>query len=158
MDDIFSYLKEEEDLAESGLKELVDGFREKTREEVFDEVKLDCDRLRGYLKKQSALLLDHLKDQGGITAQLKDTVKERDELFADMDNLVMVHVDEPGYQEYLANLLQRSKNYFYASETLYGKLKEVLPKQNLYEINENLRVVIHSDVGFNSLQTPSAPQ
>jgi hypothetical protein len=154
--DVFAYLQEEQALVLSSLKELVQNFSDKSREEVFDEVKLVCDKLRAYLKKYAVLVLDELEEMKFESPSLKETKERRDQLLGDLENLVMVHVDEPGYRDYLANLLEVSQDYFDTSNRLSKKLSETLPKATLDKLNEKLRTIIHSDVGFNSLQTPEA--
>jgi hypothetical protein len=152
--DIFDYLKEEEELIQADLSDLVKNFPQKTRETVFDEVKLVCDKLRGHCKKQAVLLLDKIQTENGFAANLESTRRSKDKLLSELENLVMVHVDEPGYREYLANILHCAEDYFAVSRQLYAKLKGSLSNKQLEAINSDLRTVIHSDVGFNSLQTP----
>ncbi|PWU00400.1 MAG: hypothetical protein C5B53_04120 [Candidatus Melainabacteria bacterium] len=151
---VFNYLKEEQDFVIANLRELVKNLPDKNREEVFDEVKLICDKLRGYFKKQSSLLLDELENKGEYSGLIKKTKKTHDRLFDDLENLVMIHVDEPGYRSYLANLLKDCEIYFSASDELFAKLAQTLPKPALKRINEKLSKIIHSDVGFNALQAP----
>lgn len=155
--DIFDYLKEEQDMVRKSLKELVDDFSETTREKLFDDVKAALDKLRGYCKKQSVLLVDEIGNLKG-PANFQATKLKRNKLLEDLDNLVMVHVDEPGYKEYLMHLLSFAEEYFDASARLYEELEDRLPKELHDKINENLQTVIHSDVGFNSLQTAVAPR
>jgi hypothetical protein len=154
MDDVFKYLREEQAFILSGLKELVQSFPEKTREEVFDEVKLVCDKLRGYFKKQATLLLDELENRNEYSGLIKKTEKTHDRLSGDLENLVMIHVDEPGYRSYLANLLKDCEMYFSASDELFAQLGTTLSKPVLKRINEKLSKIIHSDVGFNVIQSP----
>lgn len=156
MDAVFKYLKEEQAFVLSNLQELVQNFRDKSREEVFDDVKLICDKLRGYFKKQSTLVFDELENENEYTGYIKKAKKTHDRLFDDLENLVMVHVDEPGYRSYLANLLKDCEMYFSASDELFDKLAGSLPKQVLKRINEKLTNIIHSDVGFNAIQAPDA--
>jgi hypothetical protein len=150
--DIFDYLKEEQEMVRKSLKDLVDDFSETTREKLFDDVKAALDKLRGYCKKQSVLLVEEIGALKGL-ASFEATKQKRVKLLEDLDNLVMVHVDEPGYKEYLMHLLSFAEEYFEASAKLYEELTDRLPKELHDKINQNLQTVIHSDVGFNSLQT-----
>lgn len=153
--ELFSYLREEEQMAKSSLEDLIKGFGVRNREEVFDEVKAVLDRLRGYIKKQSVLLLDRIVDLDGVeTALLKGTTSKRDQLLAEVGNLVMVHVDEPGYLSYLTALLERTEDYFNNSDKLYAELQKSLPKEGLDKLNDMVTDAVHSDVGFNSLPAP----
>src|SRR6516162_4714567 len=98
MDDVFKYLKEEQAFVVASLKELVQNFPEKNREEVFDDVKLVCDKLGGYFKKQATLVLDEVENDNEYPGLIKKTKKTHDRLLDDLENLVMIHVDEPGYR------------------------------------------------------------
>jgi hypothetical protein len=155
---IFKYLEEEEDITESKLAELVKNFTQETREEIFDGVKLICDLLRGHGEKQTSLLLAKIPKQdakNGCQALIEETVKARDLVTSEIGNLVMVHVDEPGYKEYLANLLRCAQNYFKKSKSLYARLPTILSPELIKSIDEDLTMTIHSDVGFNTLQEKS---
>jgi hypothetical protein len=156
---IFDFMREEEDITVKRLQELVKDFFVETREEGFDKVKLILDILQGHCDKQKALLLDKLPEldkSDTCKRALADTIEARDNLIAEIGDLVMVHVDEPGYKEYLVKLLRTTQNYFDVSKKLYKTLQETLPKESIKSLDEGLTAMIHSDTGFNTLQeTPS---
>jgi cell division septum initiation protein DivIVA len=149
--DIFEYLRDEERLILDKLQDLVHNFGTKSRETVFDDVKLMCDKLRGYSRKQTVLLLDKIEGKNDQYAtELKETEKQRNKLSEELDNMLMVHVDEPGYKEYLSNILRYMQTYAEASDSLYRALERAKPPE-IGIIDNNLQTAIHSDVGFNSL-------
>jgi hypothetical protein len=149
---IFEFFEEEEELIEKKLGDLVSSFTEDTREEIFDDVKLILDLLKGHCDKQKAALLDKIAEFDGCKQSIEETVKARDLVIAQIGDLVMVHVDEPGYKEYLVDLLKRVQSYFKISETLYKALQNSLPEASIKSLDEAFTSMIHSDVGFNSLQ------
>jgi hypothetical protein len=150
----FDYLDEEANLIEGKLADLLLQMNEKSREQVFDDVKLICDNLQGYCQKQAGLLLDNIitDKQTEYSSELEATLKSRDKLITDLGDLVMVHVDEPGYRAYLEGLFDRARTYFGSSRSLYKKLKESLPIDLLNRIDSELTNIIHNDVGYNALQ------
>jgi hypothetical protein len=148
---IFSFLKEEQDLVQNELTELVDKFRHRTREANFDAIKLICDKLRGYCKKQLELLLAKIDAESGFKAELEEANNQRERLLSDINDLVMVHVDEPGYEEYLVNLLNHTKDFFAASNKLYAKLPAAISQPALGKIDADLQEAMHAGVGFNNL-------
>jgi cell division septum initiation protein DivIVA len=110
-----------------------------------------CDKLRGYSRKQTVLLLDKIEGKNDQYAtELKETEKQRNKLSEELDNMLMVHVDEPGYKEYLSNILRYMQTYAEASDSLYRALERAKPPE-IGIIDNNLQTAIHSDVGFNSL-------
>jgi hypothetical protein len=152
---IFTFLSEEANLIEPKLNELVHNIANLSREKVFADVKLICDELRGYWQKQGILLLDKLEADSSCAPQLKVVLECRDQLKAELETLVMVHVDEPGYKKYLESLLGKAQAYFGASANLYDKLNQVLSKSSVERLNEECATLIHSDVGYNNLQEAS---
>jgi hypothetical protein len=156
---IFDFMREEEDITVKKLQELVKDFSEETREEGFDKVKLILDILRGHCDKQKALLLDKMTEldkSSRCKRAIEETIEAREHLIAEIGDLVMVHVDEPGYKEYLARLLRTAENYFDVSKKLYKILQETLSQESIKSLDEGLTSMIHSDTGFNTLQeTPS---
>src|SRR6516164_8263393 len=148
---IFKYLEEEQELIQDKLANLVRDFRQSTREQNFDEVKLICDRLRAYCKKQLDLLLDKIQDRTRCQAELEETNRKRASILDDLNELVMIHVDEPGYDDYLVKLLNHTESFFQTSKTLYDTLSRTVSSQVPGKIDADLQEVIHSDVGFNEL-------
>src|ERR1700733_2028475 len=102
---IFEYLEEEGSFLDKKLTEILHRLKQATREEVFDEIKMSCDNIGGYLTKQQKLLLDTLSDFEAKVAQFEAHQEKMDALKSELETLTMVHVDEPGYDKYIQNLL-----------------------------------------------------
>jgi hypothetical protein len=151
--DIFEYLEAEHSEIELKLKEIINNYPNWSRERVFDAVKVVCDDIRGHLKKQKFLLLDNIVDDvTKIKSLLDECNKDREKIEQEIGQLVMVHVDEPGYDEYLKNLFIVIEQHVTFTQRLYKTIKQVVSSKNLDRVNAQLQEMIHHSVDFNILQ------
>ncbi len=151
--DIFEYLAEEHNDIEEKLIELTDNYETWSREKIFDHVKVVCDAIMGHLKKQQNILLNNLTQSTDIAPYLKDAQADRKKVEDEIGQLVMVHVDEPGYQEYLSNLLKVIEAHISFSKSFYGTLKEHANPAELKKINDSLKEMVLHTSEYNAIQT-----
>ena len=149
---IFAFFQEEQQDIDEKLRYVTENYATLTREEVFDKVKYIGDAVTGHLKKQEKLLLAHIEKSEKVQPFLEAVQKDRANLEEELGQLVMVHVDEPEYQECLKRLLLIFDDHIKFSNEMYEKLKEFLSAQDLVEINEELNVMVHHASDFNTLQ------
>jgi hypothetical protein len=151
--DIFAFLEEEVIDIEKKLNELRDHYSDWSREHVFDRVKLICDAIGAHIKKEKSLLVDNVDvTSSEITTLMTEYNKDRAELTEEVGQLVMVHVDEPEYQECLAKLLKVVEEHVAFSRKFYAKLKEHMTQSQLDLSNQQLSDVVHHSVDFNTIQ------
>jgi hypothetical protein len=149
---IFEYLEEEGNILDKKLKEILVSLKESTREEIFDEIKMSCDNITGYLSKQQKLLLDTLADFRTSLKTHFDAHKQKmDALKNELETLTMVHVDEPGYDKYIHSLLLRLRECNTSLKELSVHLVQTIPEARLNNLNEQLEQISHGSVQFNSL-------
>jgi len=149
---IFEYLEDEGRFLDRKLTEILHSLKETTREEVFDEIKLSCDNIGGYLSKQQKLILDTLVDFRTSLKTHFDAHKEKmDALRNELETLTMVHVDEPGYDKYIHGLLLRLRECNTSLKELTEHLVHTVPAHRLDNLNEQLDEIAHGSVQFNSL-------
>jgi hypothetical protein len=149
---IFEYLEEEGSILDKKLKEILVSLKESTREEIFDEIKLSCDNITGYLSKQQKLLLDTLADfRTSLKTHFDAHKKKMDALQNELETLTMVHVDEPGYDKYIHSLLLRLRECNTSLKELSVHLVQTIPEARLNNLNEQLEQISHGSVQFNSL-------
>jgi hypothetical protein len=154
---IFDYLKDEGEFIESKLKNLIASFEGESRETIFDDVKLLLDSINGFIEKQKILLFDKLAEfEPTLRTQYKAHNDQLVKMLSELENLTMVHVDEPGYKEYLASLLLRLKELDASLAEISGHLKSNAPAGRLDKINEELAELVHSPVGFNTISQEKA--
>lgn len=151
--DIFSYLAAEHKDIEEKLIELTDNYTTWTREQVFDRVKLICDAIMGHLKKQENLLLNNLTKTEDLQPLLEECQKDRAKVEEEIGQLVMVHVDEPAYEEYLSNLLKVIEEHITFSKKFYRALKEKADAGELTNINNQLKDMVLHTSEYNTIQT-----
>lgn len=151
--DIFEYLAEEHNDIEEKLIELTDNYETWSREKIFDHVKVVCDAIMGHLKKQQNILLNNLAQTPDLTALLKDASADRRKVEDEIGQLVMVHVDEPGYQEYLSNLLRVIEEHIQFSKSFYANLKQNANPAELKKINDSLKEMVLHTSEYNAIQT-----
>jgi hypothetical protein len=149
---IFEYLDDEGRFLDRKLTELLHSMKEATREEVFDEIKLVCDNITGYLSKQQKLLINTLSDfETSLKTQFNSHRDRMSALKNEMEMLTMVHVDEPGYDKYVHSMLMRLRECNTSLKMLAEHLIKTVPANRLNKLNEQLDEIAHGAVQFNSL-------
>lgn len=151
---IFEYFDEEERDIEAKLEALNANYEIWTREQVFDKVKEVCDAIMGHLKKQNALLLNNIKGVPALAGMLADAQKDHLKVQDEIGQLVEVHVDEPGYDEYLKNLLVVLEEHIEFSKRLYENIDKSVNPQDLDNLNAQFNNLILHSTDFNALQSP----
>ena len=151
--DIFSYFDEEILDIEKKLTDVTANYKSYTTEQVFDKVKVVCDSIMAHLKKQDSLLLSNIDKTPEIEGLMVGCQKDRAKIEEEIGQLVMVHVNEPEYDDYLANLLKVIEEHMTFSRTFYKNLKQHVSESQLAKINEQLTQMLLHSTDFNTLQT-----
>jgi flavorubredoxin len=151
--DIFEYLTAEHKDIEEKLIELTDNYTTWSREQVFDRVKVVCDAIMGHLKKQENLLLNNLTKTADLSPLMTDCQADRSKVEEEIGQLVMVHVDEPGYEEYLSNLLKVIEEHITFSKSFYAKLQANANPAEVKKINEAVKDMVLHTSEYNAIQT-----
>lgn len=151
--DIFEYLSAEQKDIEEKLIELTDNYDTWSREQVFDRVKVVCDAIMGHLKKQSNLLLDNLTKTEDLVPLMQEAQTDRAKVEEEIGQLVMVHVDEPAYEEYLSNLLRVIEEHIQFSKSFYARLKDNANPNEIKSINQSVKDMILHTSEYNAIQT-----
>jgi hypothetical protein len=151
--DIFAFLEEEVLEIEKKINELRENYSEWSREHVFDRVKLICDAIGAHVKKEKSLLVDNVDTSSSeMTALMSEYAKDRARLTEEVGQLVMVHVDEPEYQECLTKLLKAVEEHVSFSRKFYADLKKHMTQSQLDVSNQQLSDVVHHSVDYNTIQ------
>ncbi len=151
--DIFEYLAAEHNDIEEKLIELTDNYDSWSREKVFDSVKVVCDAIMGHLKKQENILLNNLTNTEDLAALMQSAQVDRAKVEEEIGQLVMVHVDEPAYEEYLSNLLKVIEEHIAFSKSFYAKLRDNANPSELKKINQSLKDMVLHTSEYNAIQT-----
>jgi flavorubredoxin len=151
--DIFEYLVEEHKDIEEKLIELTDNYTVWSREQVFDRVKVVCDAIMGHLKKQENILLNNLTKTEDLMPLMKECQADRAKVEEEIGQLVMVHVDEPGYEEYLSNLLKVIEEHITFSKRFYADLRANANPAEIKNIDAKLKDMVLHTSEYNAIQT-----
>lgn len=151
--DIFEYLTEEHNDIEEKLIELTDNYDTWSREKIFDRVKVVCDAIMGHLKKQENILLNNLTKTSDLVPLMQSAQVDRAKVEEEIGQLVMVHVDEPAYEEYLSNLLRVIEEHIAFSKSFYAQLKDQANPNELVKINQSLKDMVLHTAEYNAIQT-----
>jgi hypothetical protein len=151
--DIFSYFDEENRDIEKKLADVTTNYKTYTTEQVFDKVKVVCDSIMAHLKKQENLLLVNIDKTPQIETLLIDCQKDRANIEEEIGQLVMIHVNEPEYDDNLAKLLKAIEQHIAFCRGFYAKLKETVSPEQLEKVNEQLTQLVLHSADYNTLQT-----
>jgi flavorubredoxin len=151
--DIFEYLVAEHKDIEEKLIELTDNYTVWSREKVFDRVKVVCDAIMGHLKKQQTILLHNLTKTEDLIPLMQECQVDRAKVEEEIGQLVMVHVDEPGYEEYLSNLLRVIEEHITFSKKFYANLKAKANPAEIKQIDSQLKDMVLHNSEYNAIQT-----
>jgi hypothetical protein len=151
--DIFAFLEEEVLDIEKKLKELIENYSEWSREHVFDRVKLICDAIGAHTKKEKALLVENVDTTSSeMQSLMTEYNKDRAKLTEEVGQLVMVHVDEPEYQECLGKLRKVVEEHVTFSRKFYADLKKNMTQSQVELSNQQLSDVVRHSVDYNTIQ------
>lgn len=151
--DIFSYFDDETHDIEKKLDDVVKNYQHYSTELVFDKVKVICDSIMAHLKKQENLLLANIDKNEKIDPVLTECQTDRAKVEEEIGQLVMIHVNEPQYDEQLAKLLKVIRQHIDFSRSFYARLKESVPEAQIEKVNDQLNQLVLHSVDYNTLQT-----
>lgn len=141
--DVFEFLLTNEAHLAHRLSETAAHYSTWTQDRVFEETKRILDGLRANFNKENALINTIGAKADGIDDLIKEAEKHRNELKADAENLCMIHVDEPGFEqglETLAYKFERHKEF--CKNTLFPRLKESATPEELDSVANQLDAVV----------------
>ncbi len=139
--DVFEFLLTNEAHLAHRLSETAAHYSEWTQDRVFEETKRILDGLKSNFTKENALI--STIDADGLEDIVKEAEKHRTDISADAENLCMIHVDEPGFEqglETLAYKFERHKEF--CENTLFPRLKEHASQSQLDSIANQLDAVV----------------
>jgi hypothetical protein len=148
---VLEYFRDEHAVIEKELDSLLQHYSGWTREQVFDEVKLLCDAINGHLKKEEELLLLNIADNSALQEELNTSKADRVRVKDEIGQLISVHVDEPGFPEFLRNLQEKFTEHSKFCEALCNSIETHAKKSELAHIDSQLQHILVSAAGYNNL-------
>jgi len=135
---VFNYMETDSEMLNDLFDELTENYSEWAQDRVFEQSKNALAGVKGHFQKEE-MVINNLKDQRGLEQPLAEAKKERDAIVSEIEQLVMIHVDEPGFEQGLESIATKFKNHRkFSLEKLYPLLKERLSSSDMHRISEQL--------------------
>ena len=142
--DIFSNLESENANIAQRLSETAKNYSQWARDRIFEEVKKDFALIKEHFAKDSTLE-NNLKNSNPVKTLLSEASRQRKEITAEIEQIVEIHVDEPGFEQALESIAEKFSQYGkYCKEQFYPAMKKILSADELKHIQEQLEQKIVS--------------
>ncbi len=142
---IFRYLKSDENHLQESLWDVTVNFTEWTQDHVFESVKQNIASINAHIEKKNSLLVSAFRGNDGmndIEAKWDDYTNQIHEM---INTLVMIHVDEPGFEQLLIRLAQKVDNMIrFCRDEMYPAVREGVSEDDLAGINKRLDQMVLS--------------
>lgn len=140
--DVFKFLLANEEILAQRLSSTAANYSEWTQDRVFEETKRVLEGLKANFDKEKALL-NTVHGTAGVESVVAEAEQQRKDMQADAENLVMLHVDEPGFEQGLETLSSKfEKHRDFCEKTLFPKLKELVSEADLNRVSDQLDAVV----------------
>jgi hypothetical protein len=131
--EIFTYLADDGKQIADRLMETAKNYSTWTRDRIFEEAKKAFESIQGHFSRV-ALLENNLKNPQSMQKVLSDLNKQRDAITADVEQIVEIHVDEPGFEQALEAIGKKFIQYTkYCQDNYFPAVKKNLSAEDLKE-------------------------
>lgn len=138
---IFNYLNEDAEHVSNMLHETVDHFLTWDMDRVFEQSKKALASLDEHLKKEK-IVSNNLIDNSELADSVSKSVEQTKAIKSDMNSLIMIHVDEPGYAKVLQSMMEKLDEYrAYNQETFYPAIERTLSEDQFASIKTQMEQV-----------------
>lgn len=141
----FDLLEREEQAIIDQIDLLINNYATWGMDEVFANVKAAIDLIRKHIHQKENLVLARVQSKSGIEGIVKRFYDLRTEIDETIDNLVMIHVDEPGFEQLLEKLATQFKEVVRLSQDeLFPAVEQMASQEEIREINTQLTRMLAS--------------
>lgn len=141
---VFHYLSEDHSAISKRLTETTKNYSTWTRDRIFEESKNILQAIKDHFKKEH-LLVNNLKDESGMHQVLSTLNRQEKALNSEIDNLTMIHVDEPGFEQGLESIAGRFEEHCrFCGKTFFSRVKEKLSANDLRHVQKQLELQLLS--------------
>lgn len=142
---IFTYLKTDEDHLKETMWDVTNNYPEWTQDRVFESVKNIIDSIHAHIKKNNELLLSNVRDREGLTDVLSKWDEQTENINETINSLIMIHVDEPGFEQLLIRLSKMVDNLIaLCRDELYPAVRNVATEEEIKRMNKHLDSLVLS--------------
>lgn len=142
---IFDYLKTDEKHLSQSLWTLAKNYPEWTQDHVFQSMKNAIDSIHAHINKKNDLLLNNVHDKGEMGEVMDKWLYQTNAINEHINSLVMVHVDEPGFEELLIRLAKMVDNLIsFSDDELIPAVKAAATRAEIKQMNSHLDSLVLS--------------
>lgn len=142
---IFNYLKTDEDHLKELMWDVTNNYPEWTQDRVFESVKNVIDSVHAHIKKKNELLLSNVRGHETISDVLAKWDEQTTNIDETINSLIMIHVDEPGFESLLIKLSKMVDNLIsFSRDELYPAVRSVASEDELKRMDKHLDSLVLS--------------
>jgi len=140
--DVFDYLSIDESRLSEKLKAVATNYSLWSRDQVFEQAKRTLVGVRGFFEKEK-LLMSTSKGGDGIEDVIRQVQRQRADILSDADDLVMIHIDEPAFEDGLVSMSGKFQRYVqFCEKTFYPTIQKRLSDTDRAKLNAQLEIQI----------------
>ncbi|MBX3153179.1 hypothetical protein KF728_23660 [Candidatus Obscuribacterales bacterium] len=142
---IFTYLNTDENHLKELMWDVTNNYPEWTQDRVFESVKNVIDSVHAHIKKKNELVLSNVRDHESISDVLSKWDEQTSNIDETINSLIMIHVDEPGFEQLLIKLSKMVDNLIsFSKDELYPAVRSVATEEELNRMNKHLDSLVLS--------------
>lgn len=140
--DVFDILNTEAARITERINDTATNYSEWAFDRVFESTKNSLESIKQHLYKES-LLINNLKDEAGMQDLLTEFNQQKNTIVSEIETLVMIHVDEPGFEQGLERIAKQfGEHQIFCEETFYPQMETKMSGEDLRHFNEQLEQAI----------------
>ncbi len=138
---IFEYFRDDDKRVKAMAHEIVEHYADWPQDRVFESVKKLIEVVEKHMHRVETLLLTRFNENDPeMESVMARWSTKKLEIKDCIDGLVMVHVDEPGFEDTLMRLSKLIENLArFDKEELYPKVQECATEKDLSAMNKNFQ-------------------
>lgn len=141
--DAITYLRNNEDTIAHRLSLTVKHYADWTQDRVFEESKKCFSGLAEHFKKESMVWNTVRGLQNDLDEVVQQAENQAEEIESEVGRLVMIHVDEPGFEQGLEEIASKFEEHrAFCDKELFPKVKKEISQKNMQRVNAQLEQVI----------------
>lgn len=135
---IFRYLTEDLEHIQGMLNETIANLSEWPQDRIFEQTKKALASLDEHFNKQK-IISNNLADSENLDAARNEFVAQIKAIKQDIDSLIMIHVDEPGFAQVLQSMGSKVDRFLeFCKESFYPALLDNAPEADMKNIQTQL--------------------
>jgi len=136
--DIFSFLVDDGAHVAERLTETGKNYSTWTRDRIFEEAKNLFQAIKDHFSK-IALLENNLKNPENLKDILVQVNTTRDSITEDVEQIVEIHVDEPGFEQSFEQIAKKFNQFVeYNKQTFFPVVKKNLSADDLKHVQQQI--------------------